>query len=153
MAENYKRHPNTKCVVCEKDIYKRPSQLKLNGGRAFCGQKCYGLFCRKEKPCNVCGKMILASANKKTCSRNCANINRAGIRYKINRPRDKVKAQQALKVILFRERGIVCERCGFSKREILQVHHRDRNRNNNEIANLELICPNCHYEEHHIRKK
>ncbi len=45
-----------------------------------------------------------------------------------------------------------CGRCTYSKYEILQVHHKDRNRNNNNLANLELICPNCHYEEHYFKK-
>ena len=94
----------------------------------------------------------MSGLNKKTCSRTCANINRAGIKYKIGSPRDKVKSQQALKVRLVKERGVICERCGYNKLEILQVHHKDRNRLNNDLNNLELICPNCHYEEHHLHK-
>jgi len=56
------------------------------------------------------------------------------------------------KMQLLELRGGVCERCGYSKREILHVHHKDRNRNNNDLKNLELICPNCHYEEHYLEK-
>ena len=42
-----------------------------------------------------------------------------------------------------------CERCGYDKHpEILVVHHRDRNRKNGTKENLELLCPNCHEEEH-----
>jgi hypothetical protein len=63
--------------------------------------------------------MILAGLHKKTCSRACANINRAGIKYGVGSPRSKVKSQQALKVRLSLERGKVCERCGFNKYEIL----------------------------------
>ncbi len=148
----YKRNPNTTCKICGKPIYKRPSQIKGNHGNVFCGQACYGIFCRKEVPCPVCGKLILSGLNKKTCSRSCANTYRAGIKYKINQPRDKVKSQQALKLRLLAERGKVCERCKYTKYEILQVHHKDRNRNNNELNNLELICPNCHYEEHFLEK-
>lgn len=100
----------------------------------------------------VCKKPILTGLNKKTCSRSCANIHRAGIKYKLNRPRDKVVTERALKVRLLKERGVVCERCGYNKKEILHVHHKDRNRNNNDLENLELICPNCHYEEHYSVK-
>ncbi len=107
---------------------------------------------RKETPCVVCGKLIMAGLNKKTCSRSCANINRTGINYKIGSPRDKVKSQQALKVRLLKERGGSCERCGYNKYEILQVHHKNRNRDDNILSNLELICPNCHYEEHYLKK-
>jgi len=42
-----------------------------------------------------------------------------------------------------------CERCGYDAvPKILGVHHKDRNRNNNEIFNLEVLCPNCHSLEH-----
>jgi len=105
---------------------------------------------RKEHPCVICSKPILASAHKKTCSRSCANRHRAGIKYKLNRPRDKVKNQRSLKIRLLDQRGKNCERCTHDRYEILQVHHKDRNRENNELKNLELICPNCHAEEHYL---
>jgi predicted nucleic acid-binding Zn ribbon protein len=148
----YKRNPNTKCTVCEKPIYRRPVQLKQSAGRAFCGQECYGLASRKEKPCVVCGTPIVASAHKRTCSRACSNTYRAGIKYKIGRPRDKAQEIRALKIRLLEQRDRKCERCGYAKVEILHVHHKDRNRNNNDFSNLELICPNCHYEEHYLEK-
>jgi hypothetical protein len=53
---------------------------------------------------------------------------------------------------LLEERGNSCARCAYNKYEILQVHHKDRDRNNNKLDNLELICPNCHYEEHLLEK-
>lgn len=67
-------------------------------------------------------------------------------------PHDKVKYQQGLKLRLLKERGKKCERCNYDKYEILQVHHKDRNRKNNDLKNLQLICPNCHYEEHFLEK-
>ena len=152
MAERYKRNPNTECCICKSPIYRRPVQLNTSKGRAFCSQACYGLSNRKETPCVVCGTAILASAHKKTCSRACSNKHRTGIRYKIGRPRDKVVAERAMKIRLLEQRGGACERCGYSKKEILHVHHKDRNRHNNSLSNLELICPNCHYEEHHLEK-
>lgn len=151
MSELYIRKPNTTCAVCSKSIYKRPSQLQLNRGKAFCSIICYGVSNRKEIPCVVCRKPILAGQNKKTCCRACANTLRAGIKYKLGRPRDKVIEYRALKIRLLKIRGKSCERCGYKKYEILQVHHKDKNRQNNELDNLELICPNCHYEEHYLQ--
>ncbi len=96
---------------------------------------------------------MLAKFNKKTCSRACANKHRAGIKYKLGGLRkDKVKHYQSLKRRLLVQRGTKCERCGYSKYEILQIHHKDKNHSNNELNNLELICPNCHYEEHLLEK-
>ena len=71
----------------------------------------------------------------------------------IGRPlKDKVKDQQSLKLRLLNERGKNCEKCGYKKYEILQIHHKNRNRDDNFMSNLELICPNCHYEEHLLEK-
>jgi 5-methylcytosine-specific restriction endonuclease McrA len=152
VAERYKRNPNINCIVCKKAIYRRPVEISRNGKRVFCGVACYGISCRKETPCLICGELILASKNKKTCSRVCANKHRTGIKYKLNRPKDKVKSLQALKKRLLKERCTKCERCDYSKHEILQIHHKNRDRNNNELENLELICPNCHAEEHYLKR-
>lgn len=152
MTEKYKRNPNTKCIICSKSIYRRPQQIQQSNGRVFCGQGCYGIFCRKEIPCVVCGKSVLSGLHRKTCSRGCANTHRAGIKYDGRGSKDKVKSQKALKTRLLKERGTKCERCGYDKFEILQVHHKDKNRANNNLDNLELICPNCHYEDHFLEK-
>ncbi|MDO8659132.1 MAG: HNH endonuclease signature motif containing protein [Candidatus Parcubacteria bacterium] len=151
MAE-YNRKSNTICLICKKKIYRRPFEIENRGENVFCSAKCFGFHSRKEIPCLMCGKMLVAGLNKKTCSRTCANKNRAGIKYKIGRPNDKAQIFRALKVKLLKMRGKKCERCDYHKYEILQVHHKDKNRNHNELYNLELICPNCHYEEHFLEK-
>jgi len=112
--------------------------------------ECYGINSRREKPCLECGKLILAGLNKKTCSRSCANAQRVSIKYKIGRPKDKARIFRVIR--LMEERGTKCERCGYKKYEILHVHHKNRNRNDNSMENLEIICPNCHYEEHYLEK-
>lgn len=152
VPERYKRNPNTKCCVCQKNIYRRPFEIEKNRDKVFCGNACYGLSLRKEKPCIVCDAPILSGLNKKTCSRVCANKHRAGIHYKIGRPHDKVVSQRALKIRLVTERGTICERCNYDKTAILQVHHKNRNRDDNSMTNLALICPNCHFEEHYLEK-
>lgn len=152
MSERYTRKPNSECSVCGNLIYRRPSQVRMNNGRVFCSQACYGISNRKEIPCAICGTTILSGQNKKTCSRSCANKLRSGIKYGQGRRKDKVKSYQTLKIRLLKSRGKACERCGYHKYEILQIHHRDSNRLNNTMHNLELVCPNCHFEEHYLEK-
>lgn len=152
MSEPYKRNPNSYCANCKKPVYRRPSEIKANKGRVFCSSACYGISLRKEIPCLVCGKLILAGFNKKTCSRTCANKYRAGIKYKIGRPKDKAGTFRILKLRIMEERGKKCEKCSYSKYEILHIHHKDKNRNNNTLENLIIVCPNCHYEEHYLEK-
>jgi hypothetical protein len=150
VTEKYKRKPNAKCFVCRKLIYRRPSEIAATKNKVFCSSSCYGVSCRKEIPCAVCGKLLLSGLNKKTCSRACSNKNRAGIFYTGKSTKDNAVSIRHIKIKLVAIRGGVCERCGYNKREVLQVHHKDRNRKNNKITNLELVCPNCHYEEHYL---
>jgi hypothetical protein len=147
----YNRNPNIKCKICDKSIYRRPFEIKKNKGRVFCSNNCYGIACRKEHPCVICGKPILAGLHKNTCSRVCANKHRTGIKYKLNRPKDKAHYNKGLKLRLLKQRGRKCERCSYNKYQVLQIHHKDRSRENNELENLELICPNCHAEEHLLK--
>jgi 5-methylcytosine-specific restriction endonuclease McrA len=95
---------------------------------------------------------MLSGLHKKTCSRICSNKHREGIKYKIGRPRDKAETFRVLKIRLSEEGKKVCERCSYGKQEILQIHHKNRNRTDNSLENLEILCPNCHYEEHIFKK-
>lgn len=53
----------------------------------------------------------------------------------------------------FRYHEHKCNRCGYNKfKEVLQVHHIDRNHDNVSINNLEILCPTCHAEEHYVSK-
>jgi len=38
----------------------------------------------------------------------------------------------------------ICAHCGFGVPEVLEVAHIDGNRVNNDVANLVILCPNCH---------
>ena len=53
-----------------------------------------------------------------------------------------------LKNMLIYKRGYRCENCGNSEwgdtQIPLEVHHIDGDSLNNEIDNLQLLCPNCH---------
>lgn len=40
----------------------------------------------------------------------------------------------------------VCAKCGSLER--LLVHHKDHDRRNNELSNLQILCKRCHQEHH-----
>ncbi len=46
--------------------------------------------------------------------------------------------------------GDECEKC--HSRETLELHHRDRNRLNNDIRNIQLLCRVCHLGVHSRKK-
>lgn len=43
-----------------------------------------------------------------------------------------------------------CTKCGST--QFLVVHHKDENRQNNDISNLEKLCKRCHQIEHDCQK-
>lgn len=141
------RKPNVSCGICGKPIYRRPSQASK---RIFCSRVCFGLASRKPHPCPVCQKEILASQNARTCSKACANKQRTGIVYDGTRRFSKSRKNRDIKRYLLGLRGTKCESCSYENVNILQVHHiipKARGGTNN-LNNLKILCPNCHYTEH-----
>lgn len=109
------------CGFCSKPVNVRPSQLKKS--------KSGLVFCNrlcKEKAQRLENKIIVVSNYKNGLSQ--------------------------YRTLAFRLHKNQCNRCGYNKHlEILDVHHKDRDRNNNSIDNLEILCPNCHALEHRIK--
>ena len=149
------RKPNTKCRICGKGIYKRPSELEASKNKSlYCSPKCYQVSCRKWKTCPICGGEFLSGKNSRTCSRACANRNRRGINYNRNPkggPRkDKVKAYRSLRDRLIKKFGPKCYKCKYDNLNILQIHHikTKKEGGGEDLSNLQLLCPNCHMEIH-----
>lgn len=64
--------------------------------------------------------------------------------------KDRDKDYQIRKALIERSSG-KCERCNWDKAvDVLQTHHKDRNRKNNDLSNLEFICPTCHIYHHFL---
>lgn len=109
-----------------------------------------------ETSCDYCGKIYLLSASKYEnnefhfCCRECKdNAQRldSGERFNKLRPEHYGRGSG---IYSYRERAFYtyehkCAICGWNEDEdVLQVHHIDENRQNNELDNLIILCPNCH---------
>ena len=123
-----KPEPNVECAYCKIKFYKNNTKKK--------GSKSGLYFCCVEHK-NICQKIggikEIIPAHYGTATDIKSTVYRA---------------------IAFAEKPAICERCGFDK-EIasIVIHHKDRDRSNNHISNLEVLCANCHAIEHWGKQK
>lgn len=106
---------------------------------------------------------LLKALNLKVAGGNYANIKRNLQRLKIDtshwRGKSWSKDKQlkewsqytriaSIRKHLIKIRGNICECCGLStwlnNPIILEVHHINGDKTNNNLDNLQLLCPNCH---------
>ena len=115
------QEPNCECSFCSKLIYKSPSKLKISkSGFIFCSRTCKDQA-QKIENLNIFRDMVPDHYGSSTDYRS----------------------------ICFRTKPMICEDCGYQEvSEILEVHHIDCNRDNNDITNLKVLCPTCHAITH-----
>lgn len=100
------------------------------------------------KHCKVCGTPVKRDESE-TCSHGCANkLFRTG-------PNHGNWKESAYRTTCFAYHKKECIVCGEAK--IVDVHHRDRNKNNNSPLNLIPLCPThhkyCHSKHKHLVEK
>ena len=87
----------------------------------------------------LCGRLYPAGGSC-SCARPPVGSKRAG----------SSRLWRATRMQVLQRDGFRCVRCGVSQDELirdgqaLEAHHRDGNRNNNDLPNLETLCPGCH---------
>ncbi len=125
------------CVICGKDFVTRGTRTK------YCSNKCINAAIpdhrKKNFICWFCKKDFLRKSHNnfgKFCSRTCSGM------YKIATGDHNYQT----KAFLFKPWK--CNTCGIDDFSILVVHHKDIDRTNNKIDNLEILCANCHYRFH-----
>lgn len=100
------------------------------------------------KTCLCCGVQFNTeprnTKEQVTCSRACSNTYfRSGTNNGNFIDGSKQYRDKAFKIY-----KPLCNRCGFDNILALEVHHKDRDRSNNDLSNLEIVCANCHTIDH-----
>lgn len=148
----------TTCFNCKIDFFKSKKEFNRNQSkdkRHFCSRECYIKMNTTGKlvACRECNKNVwkkqseIQNSTHIFCSRSCSitfnNRKRKGEKHPlwaggINEYRN----------LAFENFKPVCNVCGYSTKDVLQVHHIDKNRKNNSLNNLIILCPNHHSEVH-----
>lgn len=152
------------CSICGKEFSRDSRDINKTvkrGYNLYCSKECFRIGNIKGKmtgsivKCASCGRDVYKTpadiknsiSGKVFCSRSCSishsNIGRDGI----NNPNYK-NGLSDYRETAMKNLGSVCSVCGYSIPKILQVHHKDRDRNNNDVSNLDVLCPTHHREYH-----
>ena len=146
------------CATCGKEFKRKPSKVLENN---YCSKSCSNIGKQTgiAGVCATCGKPIWITQNKLSrsmsgknfCSRSCAtSTNNSTYKSMSNHP-NWADLGTTYRAIAFKTLPKVCNRCGYCTIPgVLQVHHKDRNRTNSAIENLEVLCPTCHAIEHYV---
>lgn len=121
----------------------------------------------KEKEvlkCKVCGKELIGR-QKMYCSKKCKDKYLHDTKYHTKYSKNQDNKGLLRKLLLIKERGNKCEKCGYNKNiTALEFHHLKDKQFTLDIRNLGrksidvikeevnkclLLCSNCHQELHH----
>lgn len=144
------------CQVC-KSIFNRQKRQMRNDYHccsSFCLNFAKGLYI--ELKCSHCNidfvrlksRLENSKSGKYFCGRECKDLAQ---KYMIEIQPEHYGSGTGISS--YRDRALnyypnLCNRCGFTNILALEVHHIDRDRNNNDLMNLEILCANCHSIEH-----
>lgn len=154
------------CTGCNQE-YNCPTRkfnfAVKNGRNLYCSNNCYHNHKKKLHSilteCKNCGKEIWkqnsAVSNSKTgnlyCSRSCAaSTNNTLFKKWKNHPSYKNGIGGYRGLMFSSVDNPKCEECGYNNILALEVHHKDRDRTNNELDNLQILCCNCHTIKHKL---
>lgn len=136
---------NPKCL---KSFEASLSEVNRGHGK-YCSLACSGSHLGSLRPgptlydrsCERCYRSFLSiKSTQRFCSRQCKDLAH----------RDDC---QDARTLAFRNFPHKCNRCSWDKEPaVLETHHKDRNRENNKLENLELLCPTDHCLEHFYAK-
>lgn len=128
----------------------------------YCSHECSNLAKLKDRvkvQCNHCGKdkhvpeITAAKRQYFFCNVECRETFFAQTKHNrgIHKPHNGLSSPSTYRKRAFANYKHECARCGYNKhKEVLQVHHKDKDRTNNDLSNLIILCPTCHSETHKV---
>lgn len=142
------------CAACGKAFSIELKRYNINikqNIRFYCSKECRDHKGSKLCACANCGELVWRTNSQlkrsKTglvyCSRSCAASNNNRI-FKVGENHPSYNGA-SYRNTAFAQYPHKCIVCGYDEDErILEVHHIDEDRKNNNIDNLCILCPNCH---------
>mgnify|MGYP000573686414 CR=1 FL=1 len=153
------------CLHCQTNFQVKSSEIRRGNGK-FCSRECSSQFTKlsavPKKPnlvCAYCTRPFYRSISKQKysrsglhfCSREHKDLAQRIGGVKEIQPSHYSDSPKSYRTVAFRCHLKQCSRCNFNQyEEVLEVHHKDRNKNNNHEDNLEILCPTCHSIEHFL---
>ena len=143
------------CLQCGKTFETHPSQIKRGGGK-FCSTGC-GTRYR-----NLTNNPSKREEVRRKISENHADVSgennpmygRRGPLAPSWRGGRKAIGGDIWRRIALTNKPPVCEVCGKqAEGRKLHVHHIDKDHNNNDLSNLQVVCSWCHNNVIHKRKR
>jgi len=85
------------------------------------------------------------------CSKKCS-LKKLSEKFNGKNHPNWTTGEYSYKNFLIRHKNPKCVLCGIKDKNVLAVHHIDKNRQNNKVYNLSWLCHNCHFLIHHYPK-
>ena len=132
------------CIICGTTTAINQYRIKKNK-KYFCSDKCRRSYNERVKiKCVFCGKKFNVVTSRASVAKYCSNRckwKQMGKNYR------KYIGRNSGFIALDRKRalekyGKKCEMCAWDR--LVEIHHLDGNRNNHDIKNLCVLCPNHH---------
>ena len=140
------------CTLCDSDIWVPNYAVR---SRKYCSTKCARLSSRNKVSvtCGNCSVTFLrqpSSLKSKTgynfCTKSCKDDAQrldSGVGYTLSHYKDGSGGSYRRRAL--QEYGNQCTTCGYAvSSKMLDVHHKDGDRANNLLENLEVLCVWCH---------
>jgi hypothetical protein len=146
------------CEYCKKTVMKEVKYVNYNikhGYKNYCSSTCGNSdkYSSVHTNCSTCGKEIdvYKSVMKRSKSGKvfCCRSHAASYSNTLKRDRSHwnykggASSYRSLALNIYPSK---CSVCGYDMVDILEVHHKNGNRENNDPSNLDILCPTHHKE-------